>query len=68
MRMRASLLLSSPPGGGGREGGGMGVSIPLYDLDKTGYTIFSFLNRVSFQTRSIKTVNLVMSGLQEWNQ
>ena len=45
MPMRASLLLSSPPGSGG--GGGQ-VSIPLYGLDKTGYTIFSFLNTVSF--------------------
>ena len=57
MPMRASLLLSSPPGGGQ-------VSIPLYGLDKTGYTIFSFLNTVSFQTRSPKRVNLAMSGLQ----
>ena len=57
MPMRASLLLSSPPGGGQ-------VSIPLYGLDKTGYTIFSFLNTVSFQTRSPKKVNLAMSGLQ----
>ena len=57
MPMRASLLLSSPPGGGQ-------VSIPLYGLDKTGYTIFSFLNTVSFQTRIPKRVNLAMSGLQ----
>ena len=57
MPMRASLLPSSPPGG-------EQVSIPLYGLDKTGYTIFSFLNTVSFQTRSPKRVNLVMSGLQ----
>ena len=61
MPMRASLLLSSPPGSGG--GGGQ-VSIPLYGLDKTGYTIFSFLNTVSFQTRSPKRVNLAMRGLQ----
>ena len=57
MPMRASLLLSSPPGGGQ-------VSIPLYGLDKTGYTIFSFLNTVSFQTRIPKRVNLAVSGLQ----
>ena len=57
MPRRASLLLSSPPGGGQ-------VSIPLYGLDKTGYSIFSFLNTVSFQTRNPKRVNLAMSGLQ----
>ena len=55
------LPRASPPGSGG--GGGQ-VSIPLYGLDKTGYTIFSFLNTVSFQTRSPKRVNLAMRGLQ----
>ena len=45
-------------------GGGGQVSIPLYGLNKTGYIIFSFLNTVSFQTRSPKRVNLAMSGVQ----
>ena len=63
MSMHASLLLSSPPRGG--VGGGE-VSIPLYGRDKTGYTIFSFLNRVSLETRSPKIVNLAMSGLQNF--
>ena len=53
-----SLPLGVVVGGGGGQ-----VSIPLYGLNKTGYTIFSFLNTVSFQTRSPKRVNF-MSGLQ----